>query len=237
MDGDVDLFIFNDRGLPSPESLNRGYVHLWENDGTGHFKFIPPTETGLDSSQNMGHTIGDYNCDGDLDFFVTRMGPFLVSYIMQAQDIPFEIIAQSAKEATSAWIFGSNNGTFLPGNASHGVNGQRPHLPFGWGAATLDMEADGDQDVVFVGGLIEVDYNAGSPGAVLENLGCSGAFVRSDAMPPGHYNKFSMSGLSTGDLNNDGFPDLVSVAGIGSCASLPARNLNNNTLTTTIWSF
>lgn len=212
LDGDSDIFFFNDLGVPSPDNLDRGFVHVWKNDGTGHFEFVPPEETGMDSSSNMGHAFGDFNCDGNLDSFVTRFGSFVASSGFPP-DITLEEAAQRAAISSSTFLFGSDNGTFVPGGASFGPNGKRLFLPFGWGAAAIDLEADGDQDIVYVGGLLEVDFHVGSPGVVLENLGCSGTFTRSDAFPLGNYNKFMTNGLSAGDLNNDGFDDLVVVAG------------------------
>ena len=77
----------------------------------------------------------------------------------------------------------------------------------------MDMENDGDQDILYVGALSSPLFSIGSPAVVLENLGCSGVFQRSDALPRGKYNNFGTNGLSAGDLNNDGFVDLVVTAG------------------------
>lgn len=220
MDGDSDLFLFDDRGQANSENLDRGFVHIWKNDGTGHFEFVSPEEAGIDSASNMGHAFGDFNCDGNMDFFVTRLGSFLGTYMVQDRGIPTEGMSQLAKAGASTWIFGSGNGTFLSGNASHGANGHRPYLPFGWGAAAIDLEADGDQDIVYVGGLIGPDFSAGSPGVALENIGCTGTYERYEAFRRGNYNNYVTSGISAGDLNNDGFVDLVVTAGKGCICSI-----------------
>ena len=212
MDGDSDLFFFDDEGVPNPGNLDRGAIHIWKNDGTGHFESVPPAETGITVGTNMGHAFGDFNCDGDLDLFVTRFGSFEQAFAFQSM-VPPERVIEASEVASSTWMFGNGDGSFHSGNALRGLDGKRLFLPFGWGASAIDFEADGDLDIVYVGGLMEIPFQIASPGVALENLGCTGAFARSDAFPLGNYNNLVTNGLSTGDLNNDGFPDLVVVAG------------------------
>ena len=78
----------------------------------------------------------------------------------------------------------------------------------------IDIDADGDQDIVYIGTVVLVVQFL-TLGMVLENLGCNGTLRRSDTLPRGAYNRFDTSGLSTEGLNNDGFDDLVVVAGAG----------------------
>ena len=212
MDGDSDLFFFDDEGVARAENLDRGAIHIWKNDGTGHFEFVPSTQTGITLGSNMGHAFGDFNCDGNLDIFVTRFGSFMQAYLVPS-GTPLKSLIEASEGESSTWMFGNDDGSFRPAKAMRGFDGKRLFLPFGWGASAIDFEADGDLDIVYVGGLIERKFQVGSPGVALENLGCTGVFARSDAFPSGNYNNLVTSGISTGDLNNDGFPDLVVVAG------------------------
>lgn len=76
-DGDQDVFI--------PHDIN-GLTQLFQNDGTGHFTEITetvgggigddanPSNFGDDSFAAMGLAAGDYENDGDLDFYITNIG-------------------------------------------------------------------------------------------------------------------------------------------------------------------
>eukprot|EP00803_Ostreobium_quekettii_P003398 evm.model.scf_247.3 EVM.evm.TU.scf_247.3 scf_247:24502-34487(-) len=218
-DGDVDLFLFDNEGPPNPELGERGFVHVWRNDGTGNFGIVHPDETNIDAGGNRGHAFGDFNCDGQLDFFATRQGAFagnifhiIVRGILGA---PPETrnVSTIATGANPLWFYGSETGRFTEAAAPQDPDGNTLYLPMGWGVAGFDMENDGDQDLAFAGGLTLFAVQLPGSGAVLENLGCNGTFRRSEALEPGAYNDYITSGLSSGDLNADGFMDFVVVAG------------------------
>lgn len=62
-DCDLDLMVVSDfAGLD-----------LHENDGSGHFRDVTREWVDEKSNFGMGHTLGDYNRDGKLDFYVTGM--------------------------------------------------------------------------------------------------------------------------------------------------------------------
>lgn len=215
LDGDVDLFLFDDSGPFIPENVPRGNIKLWQNDGFGMFKYIDVNETGLNSGSNMGYGYGDVNCDGFLDFFVTRFGAFESTWLTtkSVPGVSKEILANVANHQSSQFAMGAENGTFVINGPQEGPNGPN-WLPFGWGTALEDVDNDGDQDLIYVGGIILSAALLGSPAMVLENEGqCSGNFRRSTAFKGLEYRRYAASGLSTGDFNNDGYVDFVSVSG------------------------
>jgi hypothetical protein len=99
---------------------------------------------------------------------------------------------------------------------------------FGWGAVFPDIDNDGDQDVYWVGALARadpqsVDLPLNSPGRLLRNegrgvftdisvearvLNLVGVDYATGARMSNRYGEIG-SGLAMGDLNNDGFPDLI----------------------------
>ncbi len=206
LDGDSDLFIADDQAAMPAEragGVDRGYVHLLENDGSGHFTDIT-LEVGTDrAGQWMGLAFGDFNCDGHLDFFGTNMGDY--AFPMTGMMLPYE-----AGDSSARWQLGSADGSFSdPGLGELIAN------PFGWGVSAADYDNDGDSDVIYYGSLdSSISVPTANPGAVLQNQDCDATFARDAAalVNSTDHNRRGVQGVATGDLNNDGFIDIVTAA-------------------------
>jgi hypothetical protein len=88
-----------------------------------------------------------------------------------------------------------------------------------------DLDNDGDPDVVFFGGLDGALHTitADNPGAVLLNPGCSAHFEADmDALAVNHTRR-NVHGGATGDLNRDGFPDLVTASAFDIPEEVPLK--------------
>lgn len=196
-DGDLDAVIGNDqRAIPN----GFGYPRVFQNDGTGNFTDAS-ADLNLDISGDWrGLAFGDLNCDGRLDMFVSNVG----DYIFFPGFWPPGTWA-------SRWFLGQSDGTF----ADPGV-GALVTTPTGWGSAVIDYDNDGDSDVVYHGGWeYAVFWDESNPGVVLNNQGCSATFTWDSAALAGSTNHLdrNVEGVATGDLNDDGFVDVVSVSG------------------------
>ena len=87
--------------------------------------------------------------------------------------------------------------------------------PWGWGSTSLDYDNDGDSDTLYHGGLHMGFINAlDNPGVMFQNTGrCTGRWAwDQDALERSHTRR-GVEGVASGDLNRDGFPDVVSVSG------------------------
>ncbi|MBK8987041.1 MAG: VCBS repeat-containing protein [Chloroflexi bacterium] len=116
-DGDLDIYLVND------EFINPIGNKLWRNDGPGCngwcFKQVA-SEAGADSKLfGMGLATGDYDNDGDVDFYYSNVGPM---ELLQNQ----------------------GDGTFVEVAAAAGV--QTPG-DIGWGAIFFDYNNDGWRDL------------------------------------------------------------------------------------------
>ena len=97
--------------------------------------------------------------------------------------------------------------------------------PFGWSVMAPDLDNDGDPDVVFFGSLDGALHTitADNPGAVLLNPGCSAHFEADlDALAVDHTRR-NVHGGATGDLNRDGFPDLVTASAFDIPEEVPLK--------------
>ncbi|MEZ6165127.1 MAG: CRTAC1 family protein [Phycisphaerales bacterium] len=108
----------------------------FRNDGDGTFTNLTPGNgTGLDSN-GMGNTFGDYNNDGIFDWYVTsRIG---------VNGIP--------GPGASGNLLYMGTGTpheFVEQSVSRGVN----FGYWGWGALSIDIDHDGDQDIFATNGM------------------------------------------------------------------------------------
>jgi hypothetical protein len=211
LDGDIDIVHADDQGAyPSARygGIDRGLIHLLRNDGTGRF-----TDQAVAAGTNkpgawMGLAFGDFDSDGALDFFATNFG----DYGLTVLPFPYE-----AGDFTSRWFLGRPDGTFTdPGVGSLRVT------PFGWGTSALDYDNDGSTDVAFFGhidvGLIVITDN---PGALLRNDGAAHFAFDSRAFASAGYNRREIFGSAAGDLNNDGFEDIVTVSAMDIPETVP----------------
>ncbi len=216
LDGDVDAITLDDQGgVPHPfqGGVNYGIIHLHVNDGTGHFT-DRTVEAGLTLPGNwMGVAFGDLDCDGHMDFFGTNVGDYPGGG--QPRLFPVGVL-------TSRWFLGQADGSF----ADPGV-GDLEATVFGWGVAVFDYDNDGDSDIVYHGAIdVGVFVDASNPGVVFQNQGCTASFVYdgpalADAPGASDHTRRVGQGLAAGDLDEDGFVDVVTVANATIPQSMP----------------
>lgn len=206
LDGDVDIVAADDQGGGVPPAalggVDRGLIHVMRNDGTGRF-----TDVTVQANTNrpggwMGLAFGDLNADGYMDMFVTNIGDYVMTEF--PRPVPYEL-----GESSSRWFLGQPDGSFSdPGVGSLAASS------FGWGTVIEDYDNDSDLDIVYYGGgdgaLL---YEFSNPGVILRNDG-SGVFDYDSvalSLSTDHSRR-AVQGVASGDLNQDGFVDFVSVS-------------------------
>jgi hypothetical protein len=187
-DRDPDMIVANDFGA-------------WTGNGNALIENGYPTDTFVDVAQasgmyaeiyGMGIAVGDYDNDGNLDYYITNIGKNVL--YRNNGDGTFSDVTDSAKVGNE-WVF---------------VDSLRST---GWGANFFDFDLDGDLDLFVSNGWVnalipptaQLDSNK-----LFRNLG-NGQFedVSSDM---GFDSIFSHRGSAMIDYDNDGDLDIVSVA-------------------------
>lgn len=212
LDGDVDIVFGDDQGaVPDAASggVNRGIIHVMNNDGSGHFTDVSVEAGTSRPGAWMGFAFADFNADGHMDMFGTNGG----DYTLQLFPLPMELGA-----AASRWFLGQADGTF----ADPGV-GQLISSVFGWGVVARDYDNDGDADIMFYGGLDTGPYvDKSNPGIVLQNDGTANFAYDLDALAGStNHSRRNPQGVAAGDLNKDGFVDVVTVSNFDLPESFP----------------
>ncbi len=217
LDGDLDIVIADDQvGMPPEPSggIDRGLIHILLNDGSGLFTDHPIALNDFKTGAWMGLAFGDLDCNGTLDFYATNFGDYATGGRLPLGD------------QASRWFLGNGDGTFT----DPGVGGLIA-TPLGWGTAMFDYDNDADLDILSHGGIdINVQLVADNPGAIHQNQGCSADFVidftaipddptcvDSGGQPiPGctEHIRRNVRGVAVGDLDGNGFTDVVTVANV-----------------------
>ena len=186
-DGYLDLFQANDT-VPNFLFVNRGgqkFEEIGLASGVGY------SEDGLARS-GMGVDAADFDQDGRQDLFVANVD----------------------QETFSMY---RNNGdeTFTDLSRSHGIAGPT-RLLSGWGLRFLDYDNDGFADLILANGhpddLVDKRMNGVTflePLLLFHNDGHGKMIHVSESSGDVFRGKYAARGLAVGDLNNDGYPDIV----------------------------
>ncbi|MEL6545429.1 MAG: CRTAC1 family protein [Myxococcota bacterium] len=208
-DGDLDILYGDDQGAVPPRRLggiDRGNIHLFENDGSGFFTDIS-VEVGVNFTGSwMGVSVADFNGDGYLDFFMSNLG-----------DAPFSLVVGEPRpgEQASRWFFDGPDGfrdSLNPDGTSPGVISSE----FGWGVSSYDYDNDGDTDILYHGDLdIGPFYTISNPGYLLINDGAANFTADTETFRDSadHLHRI-VFGVATGDLDGDGFEDIVTASAV-----------------------
>lgn len=210
-DGDLDLMHADDQAAMPPPALQgipRGFMQLYENDGAGHFTNVNQRSGLTPVAAFMGQSWADFNCDGNLDFFATNQG----DHVLPHMGFPVP-----PGNDGSRWFIGLG----APDHKFRDVyDPSAPSplrvTPFGWGTGSFDYDNDGDVDIAYFGSLDANEFlTADNPGIILQNQGCTANFVWDRPALQAQEEKNlrrATIGVGLGDLNNDGFVDMVHVA-------------------------
>ncbi|MGJ8725290.1 MAG: CRTAC1 family protein [Roseibacillus sp.] len=142
-DGDLDLMNVSDyAGLD-----------IYENTGKGQFELA--TEDYVDQRHffGMGHTIGDYNADGLLDFYVIGMSSTTARRLdrlnLGREDRPDVHPMRGPMGYGNRMYYGTNEKSFQEDKE---VAGAVARTGWSWGTTSFDFDLDGDQDIYVANG-------------------------------------------------------------------------------------
>lgn len=195
-DGDQDLVTAscnllesNDPEDPSNLTAIPGPLVLFRNTlkEAGELGFEDATEDvfgKLDGGFWMGVSMTDLNADGMIDFYVGNLG--VVPGVSADQHLL--LVSQS-------------DGTYVNESVTSGVSLHG----FNWGSAFIDVDNDGDDDLVTVGSLFASGFSFLNPGVVFRNNG-SGNFKQAQDLG---LEGLQTSGLAVADFDEDGSQDVM----------------------------
>lgn len=179
-DGDLDLYVVNDKGYAGPRPPDRALNRhaLFRNDGPGceGWCFTEVAEQmGADGRvDGMGLAVADYDGDLDLDLFYTHT---FRPELLRRTAAGFEEVGIAA-----------------------GITMDTES----WGAVFFDHDNDGDPDLYVAVGMV---FGTDNPNRLYENLG-DGTFADVSAASGALQPRYSM-GVATADVDGDGWVDLL----------------------------
>lgn len=202
VDGHVDVYVGNDT-VPN---------FLYRNDGHGKLIDVSLTSGASLSQQgtpdgSMGVDVGDYNADGLPDIWVANYERESFALYRNEGNCFFRHISQST-----------------------GITAVQ-QLTVGWGTNFVDFDRDGDEDIVTSNGhVIRYPEHAAlrQVPILFENESGRRFFDAAPLAGPYFAEPHMGRGLATGDLDNDGDPDVVFVNTNEPVALISNESANHN---------
>ncbi|UGU15281.1 VCBS repeat-containing protein [Sinomicrobium kalidii] len=171
-----------------------GHNELYINNGDGTFT-ESASEYGLDlENYSTMATFFDYDLDGDLDMYLLNHAVHSEASFGRAD------IRNRRHYESGDKLFRNDDNKFTDISEEAGIYGGANG--YGLGVAVSDFNMDGYPDVYINNDFHEDDYYYLNNG--------DGTFAESLKTYFGHTSKFSM-GSDAADINNDGFPDLLTL--------------------------
>ncbi len=165
-------------------SADFGTSRYFRNDADGTFTDVTVAIGAGDDENGMGHTVGDYNRDGYLDWYVTSIYKPTIGWTGNKL----------------YWNSATDQLTAAPGSYGAADGG------YGWGAVSVDIDHDGWEDIVETNGDNGTPEFLNEPSYVYMNDG-DGTF--SDASAAVAMPVRADFGLKLIDLDLDGDLDLI----------------------------
>ncbi|HYG25488.1 MAG TPA: VCBS repeat-containing protein, partial [Caulobacteraceae bacterium] len=197
LDGDLDIVVTHDnRSLP-PFLPPQNFVRVFANNGAGFFNDATAALKLDRDGSWRGLSFADFDCNRRLDLFATNFGDYVF----------FPGFYEPGTWASRLYLQGGDGTFTAPGP------GDLVTIPGGWGTSTADYDNDGDFDVIAYGNEeTSLFWENSNPGVILQNQGlCSGELGWDAAALAGStdHTRRTVNGVATGDLNLDGFVDIV----------------------------
>jgi len=145
LDGDGDLDLMNVSDYAG--------LDIYRNKGDGSFELATDSYVKKRDFFGMGHTIGDYNDDGLLDFYVIGMSSTTARRLdrlkLGRKDRPDVHGMRGAMGYGNRLYFGDGNGAFEEDPL---VAAAVARTGWSWGATSFDFDLDGDLDIYVANG-------------------------------------------------------------------------------------
>ena len=191
--------IDNDGWLDLVVAHDTGEVRTYKNEGGQKFMMKSNPTTGK-YAYPMGIAVGDYNNDGNVDFFFSNTGTSVPEFLARGDLAKEDVFIKE-------WMLFRNDGNFKFTDVAKET--KLAGFEFSWGAIFEDFNLDGRQDLVVAENYVDF------PPHKLFKLPCrflvqrpDGTFAAVEDQANAVNKNFAITPLSS-DFNQDGYPDLV----------------------------
>jgi len=191
--------IDNDGFLDIVAAHDTGEVRTYKNEGGKSFSKKSNPTTGK-YAYPMGIAVGDYDNDGNVDFFFSNTGSSVPEFLARGD-------LEEADEFISDWLLFKNNGNFNFTDVAKET--KVADFEFSWGAIFEDFNLDGRQDLVVAENYVDFPPHKlfKLPGRFLLQRP-DGTFAAVEDQAKVINKNYSITPL-TSDFNADGYPDIV----------------------------